>query len=177
MFHLLLLFWKCNYLRYRGLNGDSLAGERFHLPKVSFLVAFPFFLPQVAPPPPPRHLSGRKQSGFLLTGRITLLAMKKNHIYSHFLHNFMIISSHIFYFPSLYAMKMSDAAGKAPERAARSEKNTSFSCSSLQCLIRRAHVEKPGELFTNSADVLHVLFFPLWGGGIKSIRVKPFHSW
>lgn len=35
MFHLLLLFWKCNYLRYRGLNGDSLAGERFHLPKAS----------------------------------------------------------------------------------------------------------------------------------------------
>lgn len=35
MFHLLLLFWKCNYLRYQGLNGDSLAGERFHLPKAS----------------------------------------------------------------------------------------------------------------------------------------------
>lgn len=80
MFHLLLLFWKCNYLRYRGLNGDSLAGERFHLPKASFLVAFPFFLPQVAPP---SHLSGRKQSGFLLTGSITLLAIKKNpHIFT-----------------------------------------------------------------------------------------------
>lgn len=35
MFHLLLLFWKCNYLRYRGLNGDSLAGEQFHLPNAS----------------------------------------------------------------------------------------------------------------------------------------------
>lgn len=61
---------------------------------------------------------------------------------------------------------MSDAARKEPERAARSEtKTTSFSCSSLQCLIRRAHVEKPGELFTNSVDVLHVLFFLRWGGG------------
>lgn len=84
MFHLLLLFWKCNYLRYRGLNGDSLAGERFHLPKASFLVAFPFFLPQVAPPHHHHHLSGRKQSGFLLTGSIALLAKKNPHIFTYF---------------------------------------------------------------------------------------------
>lgn len=123
MFHLLLLFWKCNYLRYRGLNGDSLAGERFHLPKASFLVAFPFFLPQVAPPHHHHHLPGRKQSGFLLTGSIALLAKKPAYIY--------IFYTTLLSFPGtsftskVYTQwKWAMQPRKEPERAARSGKKT-----------------------------------------------------
>ena len=75
MFHLLLLFWKCNYLRYRGLNGDSLAGEQFHLPKASSdgIFSCVLILSSLSCSLFFSHLSNL---AFSLTGRVTLLARK-----------------------------------------------------------------------------------------------------
>lgn len=82
MFHLLLLFWKCNYLPYRGLNGDSLAGDWFHLPKASYDCVFSC-VPSLSSLScsynfPPGRLENNL--AFSLTGTVTPLATKKVNI-------------------------------------------------------------------------------------------------
>lgn len=48
--------------------------------------------------PPPHHLSGRKQSGFLLTGSIALLAMKKTlHIFTYFTQLYYHFLTHLLF--------------------------------------------------------------------------------
>lgn len=46
-------------------------------------------------------------------------------------------------------------------------------CSLLQPQVHRAHVQKRGDLFTNSANVLHVFFFSLKGEVLNQYMRNP----